>query len=136
MRLFGSFYCNYLKSEVKLIQGLIGGVVYTNRLAFYKFVPCSTETSIETGRTLRHFLHVIGLPHSLHSDNHSNFKQGLFKQILCKFGIPQKETGAMNSSQLSRLPFVETKNHGFRGHGYPRSTSFLILGCCFLNGGG
>ena len=52
MKLFGSFYCDYLKSEAKSLRGYIGGVVYTNHLAFYKFVPCSTETSAKTGCSL------------------------------------------------------------------------------------
>ena len=30
MKLFGSFYCDYLKSDVKSIRGYIGGVIYTN----------------------------------------------------------------------------------------------------------
>ena len=92
MKLFRSFYCNYLKPEVKSIQFFIHGVVYTNQLAFYKLFPCSTETSIETGQTLCHFLHVVGLPHSLYPDNHANLKEGLFTPILRMFGIPQTFT--------------------------------------------
>ena len=30
---------------------------------------------------------VYGIPHYLYSDNHGNFKEGLLKKILCKFGI-------------------------------------------------
>ena len=92
MKLFGSFYCNFLKSEAKSVRGYIGCVVYTNKLAFYKFVPCTTKAGGETGRTLSHFLNIVGLPHSMHLDNHVNFKEGLFKRILRKFGIPQTFT--------------------------------------------
>ena len=75
MKLFGSFYCDFLKSEAKSVRGYIGGVVYTNKLAFYKFVPCTSEPGGKTGQTLRHFLNVVGLPHSMHADNHVNFKE-------------------------------------------------------------
>ena len=30
MKLFGSFYCNFLESETSSIRGYIGGVVYTH----------------------------------------------------------------------------------------------------------
>ena len=115
MKLFGSFYCDYLKSDVKSIRGYIGGVIYTNRLAFYKFVPCSTETSAETGRSLRHFLHFVGLPYSLHSDNHNNFKEGLFKQILRKFGVPQTFTEPHSPWQNRAEPAIgEIKRYARR----------------------
>ena len=91
-RIFGKFYCDYLKVNATSIRGYKGGVVYTNGLGFYKFLPCENETSETTGRTLRYFLHVIGLPYSLHSDNHGNFKDGLFKKLMRKFGIYQTFT--------------------------------------------
>ena len=91
-RIFGKFYCDYLKVKVTSVCWYKGGVVYTNGLGFYKFIPCKNETSETTGRTLRYFLHVIGLPYSLHSDNHGNFKDGLFKRLMRKFGIYQTFT--------------------------------------------
>ena len=91
-KVFGSFYCDYLKCKTKSIRGYVGGVVYTNKLGFYKFVPCENETGDTTGRTLRHFIEIVGLPYSLHSDNHNNFKEGLFKKLLRKFGIFQTFT--------------------------------------------
>ena len=91
-RIFGKFYCDYLKVNVTSLRGYKGGVIYTNGLGFYKFIPCENKTSETTGRTLRYFLHVIGLPYSLHSDNHGNFKDGLFKKLMRKFGIYQTFT--------------------------------------------
>jgi Integrase core domain. len=91
--IFGKFYCDYLKVKVTSLRGYKGGVIYTNGLGFYKFVPCENETAETTGRTLHYFLHVIGLPNSLlHSDNHGNFKDGLFKRLMRKFGIYQTFT--------------------------------------------
>ena len=86
-RRYGGFYVDYLKVGVKSIRQFIGGTLYTNKLGFKNFFPCSNETSGETGHTLKSFIELVGLPPSLHSDNHSNFKEGLFKQLLRKFGI-------------------------------------------------
>ncbi|GFH50586.1 hypothetical protein CTEN210_07062 [Chaetoceros tenuissimus] len=91
-RIFGKFYCDYLKVNATSIRGYKGGVIYTNGLGFYKFLPCENETSKTTGWTLRYFLHVVGLLYSLHSDNHGNFKDGLFKRLMRKFGVYQTFT--------------------------------------------
>lgn len=87
MRGYGTFYCDFLKVSVKSIRGFIGGVVYTNKLGFKKFFPCATEQGQETARTLRTFVEFVGLPASMHSDNHGNFRDGAFKNLLQKFGI-------------------------------------------------
>ena len=55
-------------------------------------MPCETEKGEQTSRTLKHFIHVVGLLYSLHCDNHSNFKEGLFAKVLKKFGIFQTFT--------------------------------------------
>jgi hypothetical protein len=34
---FGTFYTDYLKSNIKLVQGHIGGTIYKNKLGFMKF---------------------------------------------------------------------------------------------------
>ena len=91
-RIFGSFYCDYLKSSVKSIRGFKGGVLYTNKLKFYKFFPCESEKGEETGRSLRYFVEFVGLPYSLHSDNHKNFKEGFFCRLARKFGVSQTFT--------------------------------------------
>ena len=86
-RQYGTFYVDYLKVGVTSIRQFIGGTLYTNKLGFKKFFPCTNETSKETGHSLRMFIEFVGLPFSLHSDNHSNFKEGLFKRLLRKFGV-------------------------------------------------
>lgn len=85
--IFDKFYYDYLKVKATLICGYKGGVIYTNGLGFYKFLPCKNESTETTGRTLRYFLHVIGFPYSLHSNNHGNFKDRLLKCLMRKFGI-------------------------------------------------
>ena len=65
----------------------MGGTIYCNKLGFKKFFPCSSEIQEKTGASLRYFIEIIGLPTSIYSDNHNNFKEGLFKNILRKFGL-------------------------------------------------
>jgi hypothetical protein len=86
-RQYGNFYVDYLKVGVTSIRQFIGGTLYTNKLGFKKFFPYSNETSVETGHTLKLFVEFVGLPFSMHSDNHKNFKEGLFKRLLRKLGI-------------------------------------------------
>ena len=83
----GFFYDDYLKSITESILGYVGGFVYTNKLLFYKFIPCENKNSENKGRSLRHFIEVVGLPYILHLDHHGKFKDGLFKKLLSKFGI-------------------------------------------------
>ena len=85
-KVFGSCYADYPKSKTKSIQGYVGGVVYTNKLVLYKFIPCENETIENNGSSLRNLIEVVGLMYSLHLYNRGNFKDGLFKLLLRKFG--------------------------------------------------
>ena len=87
MKGYGDFYGDYLKVSCKSMRGYIGGVLYTNRVGFKRFYPCSSKAGEETGRSLKSFIEFVGLPSSLHSDNHKNFKEGVFRKFLRKFGI-------------------------------------------------
>ena len=79
---YGMFYFDYLKSKVISIR------VYTNKHSFLKFFPAKTEGSEETGHSsIRSLIDVVGLPYGIHSDNHKNFKEGLFKKLMRMFGI-------------------------------------------------
>ena len=49
------------------IRGYMGGMLYCN-------MPCTSETQEETGHFLRSFIAIVGLPTSLHSDNHKNLR--------------------------------------------------------------
>ena len=40
-----TFYVEYLKVVVKSVRQSIGGTLYTNKIGFNKFLPCSNETS-------------------------------------------------------------------------------------------
>ena len=64
------------------MRQFIGGTLYAKRIGFKKFFLCSNKTSAETGNTLRGFIELVALPLTLHSDNHKNFKDGIFNQLL------------------------------------------------------
>ena len=81
---YGTFYTDYLKVSTKSIRGYIGGVIYTNKLGFKKFFPCENEQGSETGRTLKTFVEMVGLPAAMHSDNHRNFSRGIVQTIVEK----------------------------------------------------
>ena len=70
------------------MRGFIRGTLYTNNLGFNKFFPCSDETSEQTCHTLKSFVELVVLPHLFLSDNHNNFKEGLFKRLLKKWSLP------------------------------------------------
>ena len=91
-RQHGTFYADFVKSKVKSLRGFIGGVVYTNKLGFISFFPTHDERSTSTASTLKAFVDIVGLPYSLHTDNHGNFKDGSFKQLVRKLMIPQSFT--------------------------------------------
>ena len=86
-RHYGTFYVDFLKVNVKLLRGYVGGMLNCNKLGFKKFFPCINETQEETSHSLRSFIEIIGLPAALHSDNHTYLKTGLFKKTLRKFEI-------------------------------------------------
>lgn len=69
------------------MRGNISEVVYKNKLGFKTFYPCATEQGRETASTLLSQNEIVGLPLSLHSDNHKNFSEDLFKRLLSKFRI-------------------------------------------------
>lgn len=111
----GPFYCDFLKAGVKSIRNYMGGVLYTHKCGFKKFYPCENETQNETGRSLRGLVEMVGLPPSLHSDNHRNFKEGLFKRLLRKFGIYATYTEPHSPWQNRAEPAIgEVKSYARR----------------------
>ena len=53
----------------------IEGTLYTQKLEFKKISLCSNENLSETGHILSAFVELVGLPPTLHSYNHKNFKE-------------------------------------------------------------
>ena len=88
----GEFYVDSIVSQVKSLRGYVGGNLFCNRLGFFKFYPMENLSSLESSHTLRSLIHYIGIPRSLHSDNHGNFKDSWFKRLARRFGIMQTFT--------------------------------------------
>ena len=105
-RQYGTLYVEYIKVGVNLPRQFIGGTLYTNKLGFKKFFSWSNETSAETGNTLRGLIELLCLPPTLHSDNHKNFKEALFKQLLWKFGIIPTYTEPHLPWQIRAKPVI------------------------------
>ena len=73
-QIHGIFYIDFMKVGDKFRTGFIEGILYIKNLGFRNFFPCSDEKLEQTGHTLRRFMELVGIPHSLHSDNHNNLK--------------------------------------------------------------
>ena len=58
-RQYGNFYVDYLKVGVTSIRQFVGGTLYTFKRGFKKFLTCSSETSEETGHTLKYLLNLL-----------------------------------------------------------------------------
>ena len=78
---YNTFYTDFLNVQVTYIFGYCGGVSYTNKIWFKKFIPYDSEKGEKTGRSLCSLIELVGLPYSLQYDNHKNFKNGLFKPL-------------------------------------------------------
>ena len=114
-RVFGTFYCDYLKVGVKFVRGFIGGTLFTNKIGFKKFYPSQDEKGSTTAYTLRSFIDFVGLPYSLHSDGHSNFAEGPLRKLLRKFGIKQTYTEPYSPWQnRAEYAIGEVKKHARR----------------------
>ena len=122
-RQYGKLYIDYLKVGVCSVRKFIGGTIYTNKLGLNKFFPFIKYTPNKTGHTLYIFIDIVGLPYYLHSYNHINFKEGLFKQTLQKSGIfttytephSQSKNRAVKAigevKQMARKLIIQTNTH-------------------------
>ena len=74
-------------SKRKSIQGYVSGVVYTKKLGFCKFIPIFNENIKNNDRSLSNFIGLFEL-----QGINENFKNGIFKRLIRKFGIFQAFT--------------------------------------------
>ena len=111
-RWYGTFYVDYIKVVFKSMRQFLGGTLYTTKLGFKKFFPCSNKTSVETVQIFRVFIELVGLPPTLHPDNHKNFKEGIFKWLLQNVGIIPAYTDPHSPCQNIDKPEIgEVKRH-------------------------
>lgn len=60
--------------------------IFINDLNFSKVYPMQAKS--ETSDTLKAFIHDVGIPHTLHSDDAKELMQGAFKQVCKDYNIP------------------------------------------------
>jgi hypothetical protein len=59
--------------------------LYTNNLSFVKIYPMKAKS--EVSDSLSKFLHKVGIPNAIHSDDAPELMHGRFKQICKEYGI-------------------------------------------------
>jgi len=77
----GRFYTDTFFSSVPSLNGCKMAQLYVNDLSFMKVY--SMKQKSEAVDTLSKFIHDVGIPHAIHSDDAPELMQGKFKQ-LCK----------------------------------------------------
>ena len=77
------------------------------------FCPMRGKSSAELAMTLNFFVHSVGIPRLLHTDNHKNFSAGEFSKRTRYFCIPQTFTEP-HSPWQNRAEFAggEVKSYG------------------------
>ena len=84
------FYTDTLLSKVKGITGKTCEQLCTNRVGFTKLYPLITESKAHESLTT--FIHKVGIPHELHSDNAKSLIQGDYRKKVEKYEIYTTET--------------------------------------------
>ncbi len=81
----GRFYTDTFFASVPTIRSCTCAQLYTNDIGFIKVYPMQSKA--EAYDSLNTFIHEIGIPHELHSDNAKELMEDRFKQICCDYGI-------------------------------------------------
>ena len=78
---------NTLFLKVRLTLGYMYGQIFANCIGFTKFYPMQKES--QAHQTLSSFIHEVGIPHKLHSDNANTLTLGEMARKLRKYEIFQ-----------------------------------------------
>jgi len=81
----GKFYTDTFFASSQTLNGCKMAQLYINDLSFTKVYPMKTKA--ETSDTLSKFIHEVGIPHSLHSDDAPELMHGQFKQVCKEYNI-------------------------------------------------
>jgi len=82
----GRFYTDTFFSSVPTLNGNTMAQIFTNDLAFTRVYPMKLKS--QTHETLSAFIHEVGIPSSLHSDDAKELMHGKFKDLCKDFHIP------------------------------------------------
>jgi ribosomal protein L15 len=125
----GSFYTDTFFSKTTSLNNHKMAQIYVNDLAFSKVYPMAVRS--EAGDTLQAFIHDVGIPHSLRSDDAPELMHGKFKQICKDYGINCGYTEPYSPWQNRAEGAVrELKRHVYRKMVSKRSPHRLWDFCC------
>jgi hypothetical protein len=82
----GRFYTDTFFSAVPSLNNCKMAQIYTNDLSFTKVYPMQAKSDVAD--TLSAFIHEVGIPHALHSDDAKELMHGSFKQLCKDYSIP------------------------------------------------
>jgi len=83
----GRFYSDTMFSSVKSVRGNTMGQIFVNDIGFTHFIPMKLKT--DAGHALQEFIHDIGIPSSLHTDDAKELTSAHWKQVRKTYGIKQ-----------------------------------------------
>ena len=86
----GDFYVDSLFSKIPSVHGYAGGSLFTNGLGYDRFYPWKRKS--EHADALMQFIHDVGVPHTLISDNAKEEVQGRARDTCTKYRINVKTT--------------------------------------------
>jgi hypothetical protein len=86
----GHFYTDTFFSSQAALNGAKMAQLYINDIGFSKIYTMKTKG--ETADTLSTFIHDIGIPHAIHSDDAKELMQGRFRSICKDYSIPCTST--------------------------------------------
>jgi hypothetical protein len=82
----GRFYTDTFFSSLPSVNGSTMAQVYTNDQGYSKVYPMKLKS--QTHETLSTFIHEVGIPASIHSDDAPKLMKGNFKDLCKEFHIP------------------------------------------------
>jgi Reverse transcriptase (RNA-dependent DNA polymerase) len=106
----GDFYVDSMFSKVPSISGYTGGSLFTDGLGYDRFYPWKKKS--EHADALMQFIHDVGVPQNLISDNAKEEILGRARDICTKYRINVKTTVPHSPWQnLAEASIRETKKH-------------------------
>ena len=108
----GRFYTDTFFSGVPTLNGNSMAQIFTSDLAFTKVYPMKLRS--QTHEALSAFIHEVGIPSSIHSDDAKELMMGKFKELCKEFHIPCTYTEPyspwQNRAENGTQATCETKN--------------------------
>jgi hypothetical protein len=86
----GGFYTDTFFANYPTINGCKMAQIYINDLTFTKVYTMKQKSDVPD--TLSSFIHEVGIPHSIHSEDAPELKHGRFKQLCKEYGIANTYT--------------------------------------------